>query len=192
MKAKKFTRYDPYTGRKVSVTADDPRYTEYLERKPSAQARKANKLLDKPLETIREEVTKDVSRKVATRVQAQVRRTSSGIAKGIGAAVTASPISRVLPALGAVGALAAAGILGGWLMDRAGAAGRLPTMGDRVNELSRNFVEAQRALMHKTGASSWGQVPQGPREKLLAEYKAAIVELTRAGDRARYSPVRKF
>lgn len=77
-------------------------------------------------------------------------------------------------------------------MDRAGAAGRLPTVGERVNELSRNFVDAQRALMHKTGAQTWQQVPQGPRDKLLAEYKAALAEMTRAGDRARYTAARTF
>lgn len=189
---RKYTRYDPYSGRKYSVTEDDPRFTDWPERKPSAQQRKANKLLDRPLETISEEVTKDVSRKVASRVQAGVRRGTSTVAARGAAALAASPLARVLPAVGAVGALAAAGILGGWLMDRVGPAARLPTVGERINELSRNFVEAQGALMRKTGARSWHEVPQGPRDKLLADYKAALQELTRMGERARYSKPRSF
>lgn len=195
-KAKKYTRYDPYTGRKYSVTEDDPRFYEFLERKPSAVQRKANKLRAAPVDYITEEVQKDVAKRAARNVQTQVSRTTRNIATGVTGAVASSgagrALSAALPALGTVGALAAAGILGGWLMDKAGDWGRVPSLGERSNQLSLNFVKAQQALQQKTGARTWQDVPEGPRTKLIADYKQALVELYKAGDRARYTPVRNF
>ena len=49
--------------------------------------------------------------------------------------------------------------------------------GDRITQISNEFVAAQRELMQRFGVSQFSQVPAEPRLALLNAYKKAIAEV---------------
>jgi hypothetical protein len=189
-----YVRYDPIDGTRVKVTRDDPRFEEWSSRKSSKKTRETKLKREDPLayaqtvgirkakqhfERAAEHAVIGVVQKGA-RVAASAAR-SGALSEGVTAAGAA------LPALGVVGALAAAGILGGWLMDKA-----TDTTGDKINRISRAFVAAQGELIRRTGVKSWQQVPEGPRTKLLAEYKAALTHVAQNPGLARFEKTPTF
>lgn len=49
--------------------------------------------------------------------------------------------------------------------------------GDRINQLSRDFVAAQQRTIQELGVRSWQDVPLDLRNKLLNDYKKALSEV---------------
>lgn len=176
-------RYDPASGKKFKVTADDPRYMEWSNRKPSKRSKLQEKIISAPGEYIKERATK-AAESTARNVATSVARKAVPV---IAAAAAESRLVGALPLLGVAGALAAAGILGGWLMDKA-----TDSTGDKINRISLAFVAAQRELMRRTGVSTWQQVPEQPRNKLLAEYKAALAHVAANPGLARFEKTPTF
>lgn len=49
--------------------------------------------------------------------------------------------------------------------------------GERITQISNEFVAAQRELMRQFGVAQFSQVPSEPRLKLLDAYKKAIADV---------------
>lgn len=47
-------------------------------------------------------------------------------------------------------------------------------LGDRLNAISREFVNQQNAIIVKLRARSWDEVPKEVRDKAVANYKRAL------------------
>lgn len=191
-KARLYTRYDPETGQKVRVPNTSFEYYDWPSRKPSKKkvARAAFKA--DPIGTtgtLAQTAAKRAVERSAERVSSQVLRRATPVAVGAaGALARAGGVAAAaLPPLGVVGAIAAAGILGGWLMDKA-----TDSTGDKINRISLAFVAAQQELMKRTGTTSWAKVPEAPRNKLIAEYKAALAHVAKNPGLARFEKTPTF
>jgi hypothetical protein len=148
------------------VTEDDPRFAEFLERKPSAAKRKVNKLLAAPVAFVGGEIGKHVASRVSRSLPATIRR-------GVGAAASAATgFSEFLPLAGLTGA-AIAGVL---LQNRSVANARL-ALGARIEALSLAFVAAQNKMAQEFHVAHFGEVPAEARGRLLAGYKQALKNL---------------
>jgi hypothetical protein len=161
-KARKYTRYDPVTGRKTSVTEDDPRYDEWPTRKPSKYQKEASKLYEKPGEYLAEKA-----------VRAAHRRTGparTAVSGGL-AALAKSPVVQVAVG-GAVSIAAGLAIItaADALAQALAKSGRL-ALGEKLNRLSTDFVDTQRTLMRAYGVSDWAHVPAEVRAAALTSYK---------------------
>lgn len=163
-KPRKYTRYDPESGRKVSVTADDPRFTDWPERKPSKYAREGYKLADKPVEYVATEAVKTARRKGTT------------VAKAVLAPIAAG--ARAALAIPAVQAATAVGLVGAaiYAMQKIGERMDLSD-GAKINAISNQFVHTQQETAKHYGGR-WEKVPEDVRNKLVAGYKKAISDVT--------------
>jgi hypothetical protein len=161
-KKKKFTRYDPETGRKVSVYEDDYRFEEWPERKPSKQSKLAAKIREHPVD-----YALDRASRVAVTKTRSIGRSVSGKLSGL--AGSAGALATVGAAAAAAGILATAYVVA----DHIATNGRL-ALGAKVNSISSRYALAQKEIQSKLGASSWGAVPEDVRKKWHTDYTRAI------------------
>jgi hypothetical protein len=166
---KKYTRYDPLTGQKAKVTADDPRYTEWLPRKPGKKKirqERAAELLggSRVAGVIAEEVGRKAAQRAAT-VAKTTGRKVAGQALGAVGATAALSVAAQAAAVATAGALAY-GLTRLILTHDAGA---------NLDKAYREYSGAKRALMAQTGSSSWADVPKAARDRLHAAYQEAVV-----------------
>jgi hypothetical protein len=149
------------------VTADDPRYSEWSNRKPSKRKKLQEKILSAPGTYVRERA-QHVAEGAAA---AAVGRTGKALAPAALAGARAlAPYA--LPLAAAAGTVAAAVVA--W---REIARQERILAGDRINQISRQFVATQQEVMRQYRVSSWAQVPSDVRNKLLNGYKAAIADV---------------
>lgn len=160
------------------MTADDPRFSEWLSRKPGKkkirQERAAEIFGGSRVAGV---VAEEVARKAATaggRVLRTAGRSATRAAAG--------------PLVGAARAVGAAGLaVLGAKAAAAAAAGALAYFGTRwaAGVLDRNqedreqralsaFVAARNKLVKDLGASSWGDVPASLKAPLVAAYQQAV------------------
>lgn len=155
-------RYDPASGRRVKVTADDPRYDEWPSRKPGKAQREYGKFAEAPLTY--------AGTKVARKIETQVGRTLQRLGR------------TALPTVGAAAVGASAGaaaiLAAGYVVTDAIARNQRIKLGDRLNAISSRFVETQRQLIAAFRAGSWEGVPADVRKKAVADYKSAIARAT--------------
>jgi hypothetical protein len=168
-KAKLYTRYDPETGQKVRVTADSYEYTAWLSRKPSKKKQTRAALKSDPVGTLG--ILGATAGKKAVE-RAGERAASGALRAGRGRLVAAAT---ALATSSTVGALAAAGAVGAAIY----AMGKLAeaytvSLGERANQISRQFVATQQQVIKQYGGSRWEDVPADLRNKLVNGYKAAI------------------
>lgn len=144
------------------MTADDPRYFEWSNRKPSKRTKLQEKILNAPGEYVAER-----SRKVATTA---ATRAATTVAR------------RVLPTLATGGAVAAGAatvaslaiLAAGYVVSDAIARNQRVKLGDRLNAISNQFLNLQHQVMAKYGVRSWDQVPPEVRNRAVADYKRAL------------------
>jgi hypothetical protein len=174
----------------VRVTNDTMEFASWPSRKPSKKKIARAAFRSDPVGTsgtlIQQAAKRSVEKAGEEIVRSGIRAGRVAVRSGAGAA-TREVLVGALPVIGTVGALAAAGILGGWLMDKA-----TDSVGDKINRISYAFVAAQQALIHKTGVRTWQEVPDGPRTKLLQEYKAALAHVARNPGLARFEKTPTF
>lgn len=89
-----------------------------------------------------------------------------GSVAGVGAAGAGLVAATVATQL----AILAAGYV---VMDRVARSQQLK-LGDRVNEISREFIRQQATLIKQAGARSWSGVPQAVRDRAVANYQRAL------------------
>ena len=152
-------RYDPVTGQKVKVTADDPRFDEWSNRKPSKRSKLAKKIRERPGEYIAERATKVL--------EARTRVAATSLGRVV---ARSAPAALALGAAAASAAILAAGYV---VMDKV-ARSRGIALGERANDISRKFTATQAAIMRAFNAGSWSQVPQDVRDKATNDYKRAL------------------
>lgn len=163
--ARKYARYNPETGARVTVTADDPRFDEWPNRKPSKRAKTQAKIKADPVGY----VGKKVHQRIERQAEAAAARVARSVAPGATAAVGTFVRSVAAPATALGAGLALAIVLGQHLRDLARTA-----TGDRINKISLQFVASQKQLMQRVGARSWQEVPADARNQLLRDYKQAV------------------
>lgn len=148
----------------MSVTADDPRYSEWPSRKPTKYEKQANKFLDKPVEYATTEAIKKLHRRGSTAVRTALAPLAAG--------------ARAALALPAVQAAAAIGIAGAaiYAMQKIGERMDLND-GAKINAISQQFAHTQAEIAKKYGGS-WQRVPEDVRTKLVNGYKKAISDVT--------------
>jgi anti-sigma factor RsiW len=173
---KKYKRYDPFTGAMVQVTKDDPRYSEWRRTRGTVASRKKQMLREDPVEYAQTFGTQTVKRTAQRKVEQAAGRIVRRALPAVAASPALQKAAGALPVIGTVGLLAAAGILGGWLMDKA-----TKTEGDRLNALSLAFVKAQEEMKRRAGVRTWLEVPSEPRNKLYREYLDAIKYINSTG-----------
>lgn len=191
-KQRLYTRYDPETGQKVRVPNTAMEYFDWPSRKPTKKKIARAALKADPVGVgaqLASTAAKKAVERSVERASSRVLRAATPVAVGVGGSVlrSAGAAAAALPPLGVVGALAAAGILGGWLMDKA-----TDSVGDKINRISLAFVAAQQELMKRTGVTKWGDVPVAPRTKLLNEYKAALNHVAKNPGLARFEKTPTF
>lgn len=158
-------RYDPETGRKYKVTADDPRYDEWPSRKPGKYAKEASKFTSRPAEYIAEQTIKRAHRKSAT-LGRKVTGAAGAILKNpvistaVGGAVSIAAGLAIIAAASAVA-------------DQIAKSGRLE-LAAKLNRLSNDFVATQRTLLRAYGVADWQHVPQQVRDEAVKSYKRAL------------------
>lgn len=175
-KPRLYTRYDPETGQKVRVPSDSYEYANWVSRKPSKKKQIRAALKSDPLGTIG-----TVGLAAGTRAAEKIaERGVRAVARRYGVAGVAAAAEGAA-ALG-YGTLAAAALpLAAALAGGLYAYSLQP--GAEENKLSLSFVNAQNALMKSLRVSSWNQVPEQARNRLLNDYKAGlkrIAEVRRA------------
>lgn len=156
----------------MRVTADDPRYDAWSNRKPSKRKKLQEKILAAPGKYAAERAQHIAETAVAAGVAATGRAVvrAGGLSAALAGARALAPFA--LPAAAAAGTVAAAVVA--W---REIARHERIAAGERINQISQQFVRTQGELMKQFGVSSWLQVPAEPRTKLLNGYKAAIAEV---------------
>lgn len=173
-KERTYSRYDPASGRKVKVTADDPRFDEWPSRKPSARKRTAAKIRADPVGYIGKRVQQRIERQVESATARTARRVAPALV-GAGRAALGGALAVSAPAVAAGAALTLALGLSAALLKLSG----LPLKtGEKVNRISAAFVASQRALMQASGVTVWERVPEDARRKLLAAYRSALQRAT--------------
>jgi hypothetical protein len=153
------------------VTEADPRYEEFLERKPSAAKRKVNKLLAAPVAFVGAEIGKHA----ASRVSRNLPRAIRGGLTRAGELYSAAAAAGFAPLAGLTGAAIAAVLL----QNKSVSDARL-ALGERVNALSRAFVAAQNQMAAEYRVAHFADVPAEARGRLLAGYKAALTAASQA------------
>lgn len=167
-KPKLYKRYDPFTGAMVQVTRDDPRYDEWRHTRGTVASRKKQMLRDDPVEYAQTFGKQTVERQVGR----TVRRAGGRIARKALPYIAAGGATAGLYAAAITGGLAIAA--GGYVvMDRVARNQRLK-LGERLNEISREFVRLQAAIKQRVGAREWMDVPAEVRKKALADYQRAL------------------
>lgn len=162
-KKKKFTRYDPVSGRKVSVYEDDYRFSEWPERKPSKQSKLAAKIREHPVDYALDRATKVATSRARVLTRAAQGKLSGALAGGAGI------VASVGATAAAVGILATAYVVA----DHIATNGRL-ALGAKVNSISSRYALAQTEIQKKLGVQSWGAVPESIRKKWHTDYTRAI------------------
>lgn len=171
-KKRLYNRYDPLTGAKARVSADDPRYTEWLSRKPGKkrirQERAAEVFGGSRVAGV---VAEEAARKAATASGRVLRSSTRGVLSKAGAAAaSAAGVSAPVLAAQAAG-LAIAGALAYGLTRLI--LSRDP--GANLDKANREYQAAKRALMANLGVTTYGDVPKAARDKLYTAYKEAVV-----------------
>lgn len=171
-KARLYTRYDPASGKKYRVTADDWRYAEWSNRKPSKRAKLQEKILSQPGEYISERASRvgtEIARKSAGTIARKALPASAAVAGRILASAAFAPLASLT-------ALA----IGAALLERRSVGNARLALGERINNLSREFVAAQQQMAAEYRVAHFGDVPAEARNRLLAGYKTALARLTAA------------
>lgn len=171
-KARTYVRYDPTTGARVKVTKADPRYAAWSNRKPSKRAKLQEQILNAPGEYVAKRA-KSVATTAAGHAATGVARRVAPAALGLVGRVVSS--AAFAPLAGLTGAAIAAVLL----QNRSVARARL-ALGEKVNALSRAFVAAQLQMAGEYGVQHFGDVPAEARNRLLAGYKAALTDASKA------------
>lgn len=179
-KKKKFTRYDPVSGRKVSVYEDDYRFSEWPERKPSKQSKLAAKIREHPVDYALDRATKVGASKARSLSRAASGKLSGALAGGAGALATVGAVAA------AAGLLAAAYVVG----DHIAKQGSI-SLGNRVNAISQRYALAQREIQSKLGVGSWGAVPVGLRDRWHRDYTRAIATANSQAQGTAFAGVRE-
>ncbi len=156
---RKYSRYDPVTGRKVSVTEDDPRYQDWPSRKPSAAQKRVNQVTQDPGGFIRKETEKAVGKAVG-----------QGITKARPAIVAA--VTKYAPTALKLSLIGAAGYAAYWLTSKLQTV-RFKTWDDLQYELANRVRHARQAA-----AAEYGR-PLTPEEIKAIDtwYRAARTRL---------------
>jgi len=173
-------RYDPLSGRKVSVTQDDARYLEWPTSKPSLQTRKINQLIDDPVKVASTEAVKVASRS-ATRLSRKIVPAVTAIAAryGMSAAGLAARASLV----------GAAGFAAHWLTTKLRTV-RWATWDDLQYDLANRVRHARQAAAAEYGRPLTPEEIKGidtwyraAKARLLAQQAAgATISTFRFGD----------
>lgn len=174
--SRKYTRYDPVSGRKASVTEDDPRFDEWPTRKPTLEQRKFEKLRQDPVGTVRETVSKSVARGLGR----AVGQGSTAVGKAIKKrapewATRAKAVAAVaLPLLAKATLVGAAGYAAYWLTTKLRSV-RYRTWDDVFYELANKVRHARQAAAAEYGRpltpdelKSFGDWHKGELAKLQA------------------------
>lgn len=174
---KLYKRYDPVTGELAKVTKDDPRYEDWRRTRGTVASRKKALARSDPLEYARTFGLKAVKQRAERAATTAVSRVGRRIAAPATAAV-APTLARFAPlALPAV--VAAGTVAAGVAAYLALARNERIAAGERINQISREFVAHQRELVRQLGVTGWLQVPSDLRNKLVNGYKAAIAEVSK-------------
>lgn len=152
------------------VTADDPRYTDWSNRKPSKRKKLQNKILSAPGEYVKERATK-VAEDTAKRAITGALRGGVAVAIARGGAAAALPAAA---AAGGVASILAAAFLVGDTIAR----NQRVKLGDRLAAISNRFAQTQHQLEQAFGTDKWDGVPADVRSKAVRDYKAAIATAT--------------
>jgi hypothetical protein len=159
------------------VTKDDPRYTEWRTTKGTVATRKKSLLKKDPLTYARTFGVKAVSQRAERAAGAAASRTARSVSRPILAAV--APIAARLAPLAVPGIIAAGTVAAGVAAYMALARNERLAAGERINQISREFVQHQQDVIRQLRVASWAQVPAELRTKLLNGYKAAIDEVSK-------------
>jgi len=175
-KARLYTRYDPTTGQKVRVTSDTFEYQQWPSRKPSKKKIAREALKTDPVGTLGM-LGATAGKRAAER--AGERAVSTALRSGRGAiATTVLGTASSLAASSTAVALAAAGAVGAAIFAMGEIAKRYDVaLGERANQISRQFVVTQQQVIKQYGGSRWEDVPLDIRTKLVNGYKAAIAKV---------------
>ena len=169
-KARLYTRYDPTTGQKVRVTRDSYEYANWVSRKPSKKKLQRELLKSDPIGALGQAGVIAGTR-AAERIGTSVGRTVARRV-GTGALATAAATAAELGFGGvALAALPVAAAIGGALLYYS------TQPGADENQLSVQFVAAQKTLIQESGVKRWQDVPQAARDRLLNDYKTALARI---------------
>jgi hypothetical protein len=155
------------------VTATDPRYTEWTNHKPSKRAKLQEKILSAPGEYVKGRAAK-IAEDSAKHVAVSVLRAAAPVAIA-GSRTVAGAILGSAVATG----VAATALIGGAIYAMQKIGEHLDVSdGEKINSISRTFVDTQQKVMAQYRVRSWDAVPADVRNKLVSGYKSAISGVT--------------